>query len=147
MRGLCISNFMIIQPTVMKRIIALLFYLIYLNTAFGVGIDMHFCGDRVANITVVGMGHGHCNCLPGEMPAGCCRDVVCYCKTDHHQLPAISVLSVEAYPIQAPALLPNYISAFFTGDRFEEPDPDPYYHSSAYPLPADLCVLYRVFRL
>ena len=80
----------------MKRIIAISFFLIYVATAFGSGIDIHYCEGKIFTISVIGLGNGVCGCK-GKIGNDCCKDEVHLCKTDNHKIQNIasSVLSFE----------------------------------------------------
>lgn len=138
---------MLQRLSIMKKMLSLFFTFLYLNTAFGVGIDVHFCGKGMADITIAGPGHGHCDCPPGSMPPGCCQHVVRYCKTDNHKIPVITAPLAVKDCIQVPALYPNYIDPLLGPGFFKKPGPDDNYYLSSPLLPVDLCVFHQVFRL
>ncbi len=130
----------------MKKLTVILFWLIYLNTALGVGVDIHLCGGIVADISIVGLRHAHCCCPPGAMPPGCCKNVVCFCKTDNHRLLAFTNVGNLRTTVQAPMLFPDFISPL-SHPIYEE------YRSTGsppgilYKHPVDLCIMHKVFRI
>lgn len=131
----------------MKKMISIFFTLIYLNTALGVGIDVHFCGGDIADITIVGLGHAHCDCTPGSMPPGCCKNVVTFCKTDSHKILAVDATMGTNHWVQVPVFFPEYISPVLPLGSQGQPDPDPNHHRTKYAPSADLCILHQVFRI
>ena len=80
----------------MKRIIAISFFLIYVATAFGIGIDIHYCKGKISTISVIGLGNGTCGCK-GKMGKDCCKDEVHFYKADNHKTQNIAspVISLE----------------------------------------------------
>ena len=72
----------------MKKTSAILFLLLYFNTAFAIGIDCHYCEGRLANVTFKIFGKAECKFLPRQVHMGCCRNETIYCQTDDHQLQA-----------------------------------------------------------
>ena len=131
----------------MKRMISIFFMFIYLNTALGVGIDVHFCGGDIADITIIGLGHAHCNCSPDSMPPGCCKNVVHYCKTDNHKVQAADTTISIQHWIEAPVFFPDYISPLLPLGYQVQNDPDPNHHRTKYVPSADLRILHQVFRI
>ena len=131
----------------MKKMISIFFTLIYLNTALGVGIDIHFCGGDIADITIVGLGHAHCDCPPGSMPPGCCKNVVCFCKTDNHKVQAVETIAGIKYWTQAPVVFPDYINPLILPAFHEQTDPNHNDYKIKYDTPVDLCLLHQVFRI
>ncbi|HVU96835.1 MAG TPA: hypothetical protein VHE34_16515 [Puia sp.] len=131
----------------MKKLISIFFIFIYLNTALGVGIDIHFCGGGFADVTIVGLGHAHCDCPPGSMPPGCCKNVVTFCKTDNHKIQAAETTISIQHWIEAPVFFPDYISPLLPLGFQGQPDPDPHQHRVKYASFADLYILHQVFRI
>ena len=94
---------------IMRKLISILLLISYFNTAFAVGIDIHFCSGQIADVKLAGFGRAHCDCPEGSMPKGCCKNETHFCKTDDHKGQAAAVASAK-YLIKIPVLLPDYIS-------------------------------------
>jgi hypothetical protein len=129
----------------MKKLTAIFFLFIYLNPALGLGVDIHFCGGAVTDVEIVGLGHAHCTCPPGSMPPGCCKNVVCFCKTDQHRMSGVPALTGLKLLVQAPVLLPDLTCARPLPD-FDATTIPLYNGFRQRPLP-DLYVLHRVLRI
>jgi len=75
----------------LKRFVTILFLLLYINIAFGVGIDCHFCNGELVSTTLYGFGEDSCKCTCGEMSLNCCKTVTAFYKTDSHQSESITL--------------------------------------------------------
>jgi hypothetical protein len=89
---------------VLKKILSIFLLLLYVNAAFGIGLDCHYCGEKLVKVKLHGFGHEACKCTTGQMSQGCCHDKTIACKTDQHKLLAPATT--------APFLLTEY-NAFF----------------------------------
>lgn len=72
--------------------LSLLFYLVYCN---GVNFHLHYCGEKIASISVY-FPWGGCGCeTEAEEPENCCKDEVISVKTgeEHAQTPFLSLLN------------------------------------------------------
>lgn len=79
-----------------KRLISILFLLIYATTAFGITIDFHYCQGKMVKSSLLNIRQMPDCCCQEEashpVPALCCNDDVRVCETDNHKTaqPAIS---------------------------------------------------------
>ena len=103
---LCCNRILLLT---MRKFISILLLVSYFDTAFAVGIDIHFCSGRIADVKLAGFGRAHRDCPEGSMPKGCCKNETHFCKTDDHKGQAAAVASAK-YFIKIPVLLPDYIS-------------------------------------
>lgn len=149
-KAVCLTSILLVNirsQVGMKKLISIIFTLIYFNTAFGVGVDIHYCGGNIADITIVGLGHAHCNCPAESMPPGCCKNVACFCKTDNHKIPAITAVGNVKYLVHTPIFFPDYISPMLS-TNISEPGAFAWNHSTINcDDPDDLFILYKVFRI
>ena len=58
--------------------------MIYAATAFGIGIDIHYCKGKISTISIVGFGKSGCRCN-GKMNNDCCKDEMHFYKADNHK--------------------------------------------------------------
>jgi hypothetical protein len=72
----------------LKKIVSIFLLLLYVNAAFGIGLACHYCGERLVNVKLLGLGHEACKCTTGQMNRGCCQDKTFFCKTDQHKIQA-----------------------------------------------------------
>ena len=93
----------------MKKILSIVFLLVYINTAFGVGIDFHFCGGQIVDAKLAGFDKAHCSCPNGSMPKDCCKNELHFCQTDNHKTQADTILLKKISLIKVPVLFPDYI--------------------------------------
>lgn len=93
----------------MKKILSILFLLVYINTAFGVGIDLHFCGGQMVDFKLAGFGQAHCSCPKGSMPTDCCKNELHFSQTDNHKVQADATIVAKVNFIQLPAVFHNYL--------------------------------------
>jgi hypothetical protein len=130
-----------------KKVTAILSFFIYLNSALGIGIDIHLCGGSVADMQVVGLGHAHCKCRPGSMHPGCCKNVICFCKTDNHRPAASTAISVPRLSIPAPEIFPGLISPLPLAADCQVAGIVRTRNRDIYSLTEDLYVLNCIFRI
>ncbi len=58
----------------LKRVLVILFSLIYLASAVGFSMDLHRCGKSVKAVSVNASHKTKCPCKK-NMPSGCCKDI------------------------------------------------------------------------
>ena len=128
----------------MKRIIAISFFLIYAATAFGIGIDIHYCKGKISTISVIGFEKGGCGCK-GKMSNGCCKDEVHFCKTDNHktQDTASVLIPFEIFQPQLYLVDYNFLFKSFVVDKNQLPD----FSKIKLRYSNTLFILYQVFRV
>lgn len=130
----------------MKRLIAILFLLIYTTTAFGITIDFHYCQGNMVKFALLNVSaKPDCCCqhdASGFMAKDCCNDVIKVSKTDSHKtgqsttapdLPEHEALTHFLTYL----ILPDQVSVPVAQTIFPKPerDPEPVY------------LLCRVFRI
>lgn len=87
----------------MKRLLAILFLTIYISTAFGTAINFHYCGKRLANVSLLNFGaSGGCACNPSNKPMDCCENDLLYQKADNHE---------TVQPVLTPEIAPLFTAA------------------------------------
>lgn len=73
----------------MKRLIAILFLLIYANTAFGITIDFHYCQGKMVKFALLNVSaKPDCCCkkdASSSMSKGCCNDDIKVSQSDSHK--------------------------------------------------------------
>lgn len=92
-----------------KKALSILLLLVYMSTAFGIGIDCHYCGGHLSNVAIAGFGHAQCNCSSKDMQPGCCKNELHFCKTDDHKTQAATIISSFSVNINVPV---SYIQDF-----------------------------------
>ena len=68
----------------MKKCLTILLLTIYLLGTTGVVLSKHFCGTRVAHISLFGKTKS-CACGKVKMPKSCCKDTSVKLSTDDNQ--------------------------------------------------------------
>ena len=69
----------------MKRPITILLLVCYLIPCFGVSVSIHYCGGKVASISVLPDSTPKCACGKRMMKSGCCKDKTVQIKTTGEQ--------------------------------------------------------------
>ena len=64
----------------MKRLITFLILIMYSVTTFGVGLQFHYCGNKVSSVQVIFTDEHSCSCGKGEMKPDCCKNEIKYFK-------------------------------------------------------------------
>ena len=131
----------------MKKVLSILFLLVYINTALGIGIDFHFCQSKIVDVKLAGLSHAHCNCPVGSMPKDCCKNELHFCQTDNHKTQADATLLTKISIIKMPLLFPDYISSFVIADYTSQKDQFYNYYRFKYKPTNQLFILNNVFRI
>ena len=102
----------------MKQLISILFLLIYANVAFGISVDCHYCGGKLANLRICGVSVKE-SCPMKSMPSDCCKEKSHYCKTDSHTtLPVAANVTVPEPSLKIPVcLIHSYDPSLVTIDQ------------------------------
>lgn len=81
----------------MKRIIAILFLIVYSSTAFSFSVSEHFCSGIYAGIAIANFGGSvDCGCDHSDHThKGCCEDKIITAKTDDHKTSQQYVLDIS----------------------------------------------------
>lgn len=64
----------------MKRLITFLILIMYSVTTFGVGLQFHYCGNKVSSVQVIFTDEHSCSCGKGEMKPDCCKNEIKFFK-------------------------------------------------------------------
>lgn len=113
----------------MKKIITILFLMIYSSTAFAVTLDIHFCAGKFSEIILLNLGDKpQCGCdHSNPTHTDCCSDKIVLSKTDIHKtvqpylIPEIFssiVLSDYTDPISNNYTLPVAITNYNSSSGF-----------------------------
>jgi len=81
----------------LKKITGILLLLIYTTTAFGLGVDRHFCGGKLVSAKIEGFGTQGGDCTSKGKCSGCCKDESIVSKTDEHQIQGASISLSKAF--------------------------------------------------
>jgi len=96
----------------MKKIFAIFLLLIYTGSAFGIGVDYHYCDGQLTHIAILNFGdHRSCKCSGSDMPIDCCKDKMLFMKGDDHN-PSLSFVALPGsfvidVPVHNTLLLPK----------------------------------------
>jgi hypothetical protein len=75
----------------MPKLISIFLLLSYFNVAFGVGLDIHYCGNKIAEVRLVGLGRVHCHCPKKANCKDCCNEKIKLCQIDSQKVqPAVA---------------------------------------------------------
>ncbi len=99
----------------MKRIIAIIFLVVYSSTAFAFTLKIHFCGGQFAGIAVTNFdGSVHCGCDHSNYThkKSCCNDKIISAKTDNHKATQQYTLDNNFSKSPAPEFIINYNQDF-----------------------------------
>ncbi|MEO7265087.1 MAG: hypothetical protein ABIW38_09255 [Ferruginibacter sp.] len=99
----------------MKRIIAIIFLVVYSSTAFAFTLKMHFCGGHFAGIAVANFGGSvDCGCDHSKHThkKSCCSDKLVSAKTDNHKTNQQYALDNNISKCSAPEFIINYNQDF-----------------------------------
>lgn len=131
----------------MNKVSSILCLLVYINTAFGVGIDNHFCRGQVVDTRVAGFGHAHCDCLEGSMPKDCCRNELYSCQTDNHKIQAGATLLPRISSLKVAVLSPDFIYVMAAEEFTKKNNISYNHHRFKYKSSSPLFILNNVFRI
>lgn len=81
----------------MKKTFAIAFSFLYLAFNVGLGLSVHYCGDRVSSVELSFMDPSCCCGTEKEMP-GCCSEetVLLQTETEHHASAAFQMAEIPA---------------------------------------------------
>ena len=131
----------------MKKVLSILFLLVYINTALGIGIDFHFCQSKIVDVKLAGLSHAHCNCPVGSMPKDCCKNELHYCHTDNHKTQVDATRLTKMSTIKVPVLFPDYISSLVIADNTQKKDTFCNHYRFNYNPTNPLFILNNIFRI
>lgn len=77
----------------LKKVISILFILLYMNAAFGTSIDCFYCGKSLVKVKLHAFDKGGCKYPPSHM--GCCKEETIACNTDQPILQAPTTLPIS----------------------------------------------------
>ena len=69
----------------MRRLIAILFLIVYFNVAWGSAFNLHYCCGHFSNISFVIFNHSSGSCKMKNSMPDCCKDKSFQIKTDDHK--------------------------------------------------------------
>lgn len=94
----------------MKKCIALILSLIYLSTSSGMVMNVQYCFEKIASVTIEGFGEDKSCCTNSPKKSGCCSNEFKVVKVDVSHAP-----SSADYKFEAPVLfLTSLISCTLT---------------------------------
>src|SRR4030095_5310469 len=99
-----ILHLVLLANLFVKQLISILFLLIYVNVAFGISVDCHYCGGKLANLKICGVSVKE-SCPMKSMPLDCCKEKSHYCKTDSHKTPAVANVTAPETSLKIPVFL------------------------------------------
>jgi hypothetical protein len=129
----------------MKRLIAILFFVIYAATAFGMTIDFHYCQGKLIKSSILNLSEAPtCCCLEMAKPMSddCCNDEIKIFKADNHK----TVSGIVAMSSIQYALIPPVPHLLITHSSLQT-QPSIISYCSVKRNPDRIYLLYRVFRL
>jgi hypothetical protein len=88
----------------MKRLISILFLIIYVNAGFGASVDYHYCAGKLVGLKVCGIALKS-QCPMKSMQSGCCQDRLHLCRTDNHVSPIVAVVTPPETSFKIPVFL------------------------------------------
>ena len=93
----------------MKRLISILFIVVYATTAFATTYDFHFCHGKMVGSALLNISNQpKCCCGDSDNPMkGCCKDEIITCKADNHRTTPSIAISI---PISPDFALPIFLS-------------------------------------
>ena len=101
----------------MKRVISILFLLVYLDVGFGTTIDYHYCGGKLVDLKICGIGLKD-GCPMKSMHASCCKHGVHFCNAGNHKSPTVATVPTAGTSLTIPVFLIDPYS-FSIGTRGE----------------------------
>lgn len=103
----------------MKQTVTIFLLLLYVSSAWGMVINVHYCGKQVAKISVLNFDLDKgCDCNPDNTTMDCCRNYKFYNKADNHKnsqlatIPEIASLPVITF------LIPDVLVSIPGGNNF-----------------------------
>lgn len=77
----------------MRRFIAILLLLIYVNVGFATAINFQFCKGHLSKVSLLNIKfHSSCCCKTNSVADDCCKDKILISKSDNHQSQISSIL-------------------------------------------------------
>ena len=118
----------------MKRLTAILFFLIYATTAFGITIDFHYCQGKMVKSSLLNISEKPgCCCkqdVSSSMAKDCCNDEITVAKADNHKtaqsttVPDLPEHETLTHFLTSP-ILPGRVSLPIAQTIFPKPERDP----------------------
>jgi hypothetical protein len=73
----------------MHKFSVLLWVTLYLATATGLPVTLHYCGDRVAHVSLLAsIDDSPCRCKGGKMTKGCCSKITFDLDIEDKEVPS-----------------------------------------------------------
>lgn len=101
----------------MKKASIILLLLCYLMPSIGMSVSVHYCGGKLASVSLMGSAEGRCACGKKPMKKNCCKD-----KTTTFKIKCSQDLCEQTFvhgdkrfkhlPIVFSTIYLNYISVF-----------------------------------
>jgi hypothetical protein len=93
----------------MKKVLSLFIALLYLATSSGLALQVHYCMDKIAGLTLAQEGEGNCGkCGMEKKSSSCCKDELKFVKLeDAHKL-----LTAD-YQLHPPVAVINNFTGLF----------------------------------
>ena len=97
----------------MRRIVIILFTVIYILPAIGFSINVHWCGNKVSSITIETTQKNKCACGK-KMKQGCCKDTHTLIKLTDNQKVASTLTIPSSNPTEINVFIIPKTGLFFS---------------------------------
>jgi hypothetical protein len=93
----------------MKRFIVSILAILYLASAGGATLHIHYCMDKIIDISLIDKDKDNCHkcCTKKSTGKGCCKDEHKVIKTSDHSLPKSSIAVSPQHILSSPVYFPS----------------------------------------
>jgi hypothetical protein len=92
-----------------RKVATIIFLLLFLIANSGIGINMHWCGGKLASIDLFADEEHNCKCGKGPMKPNCCKDKTVHLKANDE----LSTTNHFAFKITTPKIAFALITPVF----------------------------------
>lgn len=99
----------------MKKITVILLLMCYLIPSIGMTVSAHYCGGKLASVSLQLLGTEKCKCGSKKMKKDCCKTTTCtiQIKSDQQPTPQLEVDFSKTFSVQ-PAIVQTNITTVFS---------------------------------
>lgn len=128
----------------MKKVLASLLAILYLTSAVGATIHLHYCMDKLINWSLTKSDEDKCDKCGMEKDGGCCKDEQEFVKNTIDQ--NIAESAVQSIQVLSTATLFSFI--YTSEDNFSSPiEKYPICHAPPLIIAGEIYILNCVFRI
>lgn len=129
----------------MKRATVILLLVSYLIPAIGITVSAHYCGGKLASVSLELLGTEKCKCGSKKMKKDCCKTKTCTfkIKDEQQQTPQLAIDFSKSFSVHH-AIIQNETNSFFSSTVEAELYK---HHSPPLLLKQPLYILNSIFRI